>query len=121
MNTRSIIALAALIAASLACSPTYAATVADPTPTITITPTTEQEPASGAVYQIPTPSPRTCARVTAYVLHMRDAPSGTVIHWLYQDQIITVREKTGEWWKVEAYQVRGYAHSAYLQPEECRP
>jgi hypothetical protein len=119
MNTRSIIALAALTV--LACSPTYAASTAiTPTPTPTTAPT-EQEPASGAVYQIPETTPPTCARVTAYVLHMRDAPSGTVIHWLYQDQIITVREKTGEWWKVEAYQVRGYAHSAYLQPEECRP
>lgn len=90
------------------------------TPTPTQTAPSPQEQASGAVYHIPTASPRTCARVTASVLHMRDAPNGTVIHWLYEGQTVPVSDASGDWWQVEAYNLTGWSHSRYLERTLCK-
>lgn len=110
---------------TIACAPTYAAGVNTPAaksaPSATDTPPpATQEPYSGAVYEIPTYTPPKCARVTAYVLNMRETPGGTVIHWLYQYQIVTVTDSTGEWWRISAYGTGGYAHSNHLEKIKCR-
>jgi hypothetical protein len=101
----------------LACIPGTIAVSQQPTEA---PPTQEREPVSGAVYEIPTQNPPQCARVTAYSLNMRATPNGTVIHWLYQDQTVTVMDSTGKWWKISAYNTTGYAHSTYMEIVKCR-
>ena len=114
-----------LLVFALACAPTIATipqptqTAAQSAPTTTPIASAEAEQESGAVFY-PNAVTQTCARVTAYVLHMRETPDGTVIHWLYQDQIVTVWDTSGEWWKIDAYGITGYAYSAYLERTDCQ-
>jgi uncharacterized protein YgiM (DUF1202 family) len=84
--------------------------------------TTETEPASGAVYQIPTPSPL-CATVTAIEsLHLRTQPNerAKVLGYLRNgEQVRTIT--FGKWWKISTAKGTGYANAKYLELTECLP
>lgn len=84
----------------------------------------QAEPASGAVFEIPTYSRKqTCARVTAIEsLTLREQPSekSQPISWLPANTIIIVLVKGVDWWKVETTVGIGYARARYLQERECR-
>lgn len=121
-------ALLFLALASLAClETTLPAESPQPAPTAdteraAFSSPTNAEPDSGAVYEIPTATERTCARVIApEALHVRAEPNeqARVISWLHAGQVVTVDSTFGAWWGVTAGATTGYAHSAYLQETEC--
>lgn len=118
-TTATISILITLIVFLASCTPSAIPIAQTPTPTETPTPIIEQEQGSGAVFEIKENSQR-CAQVTAYNLNMREAPEGTVTHWLYQNQIVTVIDSSGKWWKISAYNTTGYAHSAYMTIVTCQ-
>jgi uncharacterized protein YgiM (DUF1202 family) len=115
-----------LTLASLACLETTIPTPAAsrPTPTQTARPTPDEDPA-GAVFDTNiwlTPRAELCAEVTAsQALHMRDeaGETGLVIGYLYSGEQVKVLE-LGDWWKIEAHGMTGYANAKYLQEEECQ-
>ena len=113
--------------ASLACmQPT---TQIEITPTLNIAPTKtaipmSDEPASGTVFFIPTPTnaPR-CAAVTALEwLHLREEPNenSRILSWLPAGKTVTVLNPSSLWWKIKADGVVGYAHSAYMERSKCQ-
>jgi uncharacterized protein YgiM (DUF1202 family) len=90
-------------------------------PTKTAIPDPKAEPASGAVYEIPTPS-RLCATVTAIQsLHLRAQPNerAEVIGYLRNGEQVRVIT-FGQWWKISTRAGTGYANAKYLQITECK-
>ena len=78
------------------------------------------EPISGAVFEIPTPS-SLCVRVTAIqFLHLRDQPSEQAYVLAYLKNGEQVRVITfGRWWKIATDKGEGYANAKYLSLTEC--
>ena len=80
------------------------------------------EPASGTVFEIPTPS-RLCATVTAIQsLHLRTQQNerAVVIGYLRNGEQVRVIA-FGPWWKISTAKGTGYANSKYLSLTECQP
>lgn len=111
-----LVILACLPVASLPPQP-------EPTPLIA-TPSPEEEPASGTVYQVEPTESRACATVTALeALHLRADQSETarVITWLSAQTQVTLLDASGKWWKIAAQDgTVGYANSAYLERSPCQ-
>lgn len=79
-----------------------------------------EEPAAGAVFEIPTPGPL-CARVTAIQsLHLRDQPNDQARVQAYLKNGEQVRVIAfGSWWKIDTDKGTGYANAKYLELTEC--
>ena len=78
------------------------------------------EPASGTVFEIPTPS-RLCATVTAIQsLHLRTQQNerAVVIGYLRNGEQVRVIA-FGPWWKISTAKGTGYANAKYLRLTEC--
>lgn len=80
-----------------------------------------EEPASGAVYEVPEPK-RLCAIVNANALHLRTEASenGRIITWLDYGQRVVVLTHAGNWWTVKAGELTGYVKAEYLTETECK-
>jgi len=125
MNKLTIVILC-LALISLAClttsGPYWTPGPETPAPTITT-----DEPAAGAVYELPvitaTAAQRTCARVIALdALNLRKGPSekDIVLAWLKNNDIVVVVDQSNaDWWHIESAVYSGYARAIYLQESEC--
>lgn len=115
-----------LILASIACMETTSTINLQPAPTAIPT-KTQAEPASGAVYEIPTwtesATPTVCAEVTAaQALHLRAQPNehAPVIEYLRAGERVTLDEHSGAWWEITTRQGKsGYSKADYLQIVTC--
>jgi len=81
-----------------------------------------EEPAAGAVFEIPTAGPL-CARVTALEsLHLRAQPNerARVLAYLKNGELVRV-VTFGQWWKIDTNHGPGYANARYMELSECEP
>jgi hypothetical protein len=89
--------------------------------TLTVEPTSTEEPA-GAVFWISPTAPQ-CVNVMAVeALHLRQAPtehSRTVIFLAGGEVVRLVSDRDPDWWLVSRAGVIGYARSAYLEIVRC--
>jgi len=118
MNRITISILILLTLASIACLETTITAATDRKPT-----TTNPEPDSGAVYEIPAPQTATqCATVTAIQsLHLRAEPNekARVVGYLFNGESVTILTNGALWWEISTQQGRGWSRAKYLQAGEC--